>query len=76
MHQSNNDTTVNTWEWTIARTGTSNINFFAWGVYIEGSFSQTYVSNAYGIRPVFYLTSNQAILGGNGSLDDPFMIPE
>ena len=76
MHQSNNDTTKNTWEWTLSRYGFNSGNFDAWIVYSDGSVNHNGVDLTGAVRPVFYLTSNQAYLGGNGSLDDPFMIPE
>ena len=76
MHQSNNDTTKNTWEWTLSRSGDFEGGFLAWSVHGDGYVGENIVRDAIGARPVFYLTSNQAILGGNGSLDDPFMIPE
>ena len=73
MHQSNNDTTKFIHEWTLARRGGGG-RFGAWNVTSGGSVDSDVVYNPHGARPVFYLTSNQAYLGGNGSLDDPFMI--
>ena len=70
MHQSNNDTTKSTWEWTLSRAGANSVGLFA--AWLVNGYA--FVQNPYGVRPVFYLTSNQAYLGGNGSLDDPFMI--
>ena len=74
MHQSNNDTTKSSYEWTLARYGDDVGDFYAWLVPAAGDVYSYYVNSSYGVRPVFYLTSNQAFLGGNGSLDDPFMI--
>ena len=74
MHQSNNDTTKSATEWTLSRIGANGGGFYAWGVTSGGYVSGYRVANTYSARPVFYLTSNQAYLGGNGSLDDPFMI--
>ena len=74
MHQNNNDTTKSSDEWTLSRYGIFSVNFFAWSVVNSGSVFRDNVSSYSAVRPVFYLTSNQAILGGNGSLDDPFMI--
>ena len=74
MHQSNNDTTKSTWEWTLSRRGAYAGEFAAWFVFDVGLVRDDGVYTAYAVRPVFYLTSNQAILGGNGSLDDPFML--
>ena len=75
MHPSNNDTAKSSYEWTISRYGTGGGgNFYAWLVNSVGNVGDSSVYGTYGARPVFYLTSNQAYLGGNGSLDDPFMI--
>ena len=74
MHQSNNDTTKSATEWTLSRRGANGSTFYAWAVTSGGRVSSSNVDYACGARPVFYLTSNQAYLGGNGSLDDPFMI--
>ncbi len=76
MHQSYNDTTKSSTEWTLSRSGAYGGSFSAWFVGSDGYVSDSYVTNSFGVRPVFYITSNQAYLGGNGSLDDPFMIPE
>ena len=74
MHQSNNDTTKYSYEWTLSRIGAIGSNFDAWSVAGAGHVYYSYATISNGARPVFYLTSNQAFLGGNGSLDDPFMI--
>ena len=74
MHQSNNDTTKSATEWTLSRGGAGSGYFHAWHVRSDGFVYSYRVNSACGARPVFYLTSNQAFLGGNGSLDDPFMI--
>ena len=74
MHPSNNDSTKSSYEWTLSRRGAFSGLFYAWYVSGDGGVNNEHVSTAYGTRPVFYLTSNQAYLGGNGSLDDPFMI--
>ena len=74
MHPSNNDTTKETREWTLSRRGANSGNFNAWYVYGSNDVSRYFVTRSYAARPVFYLTSNQAYLGGNGSLDDPFIL--
>ena len=74
MHQSNNDTTKSSYEWTLSRYGAHGGYFFAWIVYDDGYVPYYFVTDSYGARPVFYLTSNQAFLSGEGSLDDPFML--
>ena len=74
MHPSNNDSSTSTDEWTLSRRGASSGYPGAWYVHSGGRVDSSIVYNTYGARPVFYLTSNQAILGENGSLDDPFML--
>ncbi len=78
MHPSNNDTTKSINEWTLSRRGgrydAYSSDFGAWFVFSDGCLDFNIVYNSFGVRPVFYLTSNQVFLGGNGSLDDPFML--
>ena len=75
MHQGNNDSSIDTNEWTMALYGINSSNFSqAWAILASGFVNKNYLTFVYAARPVFYLTSNQAYLGGNGSLDDPFMI--
>ena len=74
MHQSNNDTAKSTKEWTIAYPGCYGNFFFAWSVDDVGNVYRDNVNAGYGVRPVFYLTSNVAISEGNGSLDNPFIL--
>ena len=75
MHQSNNDTTKNIWEWTLSRYGADSDNFFAWRVASDGSVGGDYVRTPGAVRPVFYLTSDVKITsGGDGSLENPFII--
>ena len=74
MHPSNNDTTKGIYEWTLARYGDNGGDFSAWFVFADGYVSGVFVHSANAVRPVFYLTSNQAYLGGNGSLENPIII--
>ena len=74
MYLSNNDATKSSYEWTLSRVGDRGSAFNAWLVNSDGGVYYYSVDDTNGARPVFYLTSNQAYLGGNGSLDDPFMI--
>ncbi len=75
MHQSNNDTTKNTWEWTLSRNGAVSSYFRAWGVSSDGSVDIDYVANMGAVRPVFYLTSDVKITAdGDGSLDNPYIL--
>ena len=75
MHQSNNDTSKSTWEWTLARIGESYGYFLAWYVDIDGCVNSNDVLYEYGVRPVFYLTKNVTALGA-GSLENPFIITD
>ena len=74
MHPSNNDTTKNIYEWTLSRYGTVGGDFYAWPVTPPGDVNYSNVTNSFGARPVFYLTSDTETSGGSGALDDPFMI--
>ncbi len=75
VHQSNNDTTKNTWEWTLSRTGAASGSFRAWPVFSDGSVNSYTVFNSGAVRPVFYLTKNITALGA-GSLENPFIITD
>ena len=75
MHQSNNDTTKNTWEWTLSRRGAIGSDFTAWIVYSVGNVNNSRVDSKGAVRPVFYLTKNVTALGA-GSLEDPFIITD
>ena len=74
MHQSNNDTTKSSYEWTLSRAGANSGDFVAWNVYSYGYVGTYRVHAARGSRPVFYLTSDVTSSGGTGTLEDPIMI--
>ncbi len=74
MHQSNNDSSVSDYEWTLSLIGDSSGDFMAWYLFHDGEVGDSYVDDTYGARPVFYLTSNAKTSGGDGSLDNPFII--
>ena len=77
MHQSNNDTTKSTWEWTLSRAGANGSRHFrVWLVLSDGSVNDFGVDNAFGARPVFYLTIDTKFSSGDGSLGNPFIIAE
>ena len=61
------------YEWTISRTaGHSNYAFY---VHSTGSVGYNSVgSNAFGVRPVFYLTSSVNYASGSGSATDPILV--
>ena len=61
------------WEWTISRdSGYADLSFY---VNATGYVADSYMSrNAYAARPVFYLSSNVAYAGGNGSMTNPIRL--
>ena len=73
MHQSNNDTTSSSYEWTLSRLGGSG-NFYALRVFSVGTVNNDYVSSTNGARPVFHLTSDARISGGNGEYTNPYIL--
>ncbi len=74
MHQSNNDTTSSTTEWTLSRFGDNSGCFNAWFVLSGGYVSADSVGYADGARPVFHLTSDARISGGNGEYTNPYIL--
>ena len=74
MHPSNNDTTKSTDEWTLSRYGDGGGAFVAWDVDSSGTVLYSVVTDFYGARPVFYLTANQVLFSGDGSLNNPFIL--
>ena len=73
MHPSNNDTTASTNEWTLSRYG-YYYGFLAWAVNSDGDVRHLYVAGANGARPVFHLTSDARISGGNGEYTNPYIL--
>ena len=76
MHQSNNDTTKSSHEWTLSCYGAfSGTFYYAWPVRSNGGVSYYSVAGSIGVRPVFYLTSDVKITSsGDGSLKNPFIL--
>ena len=75
MHQSNNDTTKNIYEWTLSRGGAYGGIFIVWSVDSSGYVSHYSEEESLGVRPVFYLTNDVKITAdGDGSLDNPFIL--
>ena len=76
MHQSNNDTTKNSYEWTLSRYGYGPGGAYAaLAVDSRGDVGYNYVAfTTRGVRPVFYLTGDTNLSSGTGSLDDPFIL--
>ncbi len=74
MHQSNNDTTKDSYEWTLSRFGPHS-GWYAWLVNSGGYVNGESVKYYYCARPVFYLTSDVKITSsGDGTLENPFII--
>ena len=76
MHQGNNDTTKTQYEWTMSRIG-NNSSYDVYNVWYSDSSRGVTISDVDGfggVRPVFYLTSDQESSGGTGSIDDPFIL--
>ena len=60
------------WEWTISRT--ADDAYYVFGVNNTGSVNNDVVHFAYGVRPVFYLTSFVNYASGSGTAADPIRI--
>ena len=59
-------------EWTISRDADgSNYAFF---VYSTGYVGRSYAGDAYGVRPVFYLSSSVAYVEGDGTQSSPIRV--
>ena len=76
LHQSNNDTTAHTYEWTLSRSGADSGTFIAWSVNSGGYLGTNSVDLTYGVRPVFYLTNDIIYNSGTGTYTDPYTILE
>ena len=59
-------------EWTISRNVNSASNVF--DVYHTGDVSGADAGSAYGVRPVFYLTSSVNYASGSGTAADPILV--
>ena len=60
-------------EWTMSRWG-YDVNCYAWIVGSDGSVGNSWLTTTASVRPVFYLASDVRIVGGSGTLEDPFII--
>ena len=72
----NNDWLYNSssWQWTISQLAVSS---FAYTVFVVDSFGSVFDADAYDaglVRPSVYLISKTAILGGEGTLENPYEI--
>ena len=79
LHQRNNDTTADYYEWTLSRVGANSSTTSAW---LVGSSGDVFSGQAYdypmpsnaGTRPVFHLTSDVRIIDGDGSYSNPYIL--
>ena len=60
------------YEWTISRYADNAYDVF--NVYYTGYVTYYIANNAYGVRPVFYLTSSVNYASGSGSATDPILV--
>ena len=75
LHLSKSDSGApSTEEWTMSHYGRDGSYCSAWRVDSSGDVGYRYLTNTYSVRPVFYLTSDVSIVGGSGTLSDPFII--
>ena len=76
LYLSNSDSGApSAYEWTMSRYGQiSSGGYSAWNVYSSGYVNGYDLTSARSVRPVFYLTSDVSIVGGSGTLSDPFII--
>ena len=72
----NNDWLYNSsnWQWTISPYANSSDASYVFGVFYPGSVYYTYASRAGLVRPSVYLISKTSILGGEGTLENPYEI--
>ena len=70
--KSNNWLYMGLYEWTITPHSSSSYRVFL--VYYNGYLYYANAAYGYAARPVFYLKSNVALQGGNGTSNDPFIL--
>ena len=80
IHQINQTSIANYWEWVISRDGFNSQfeddQWYAVSTDISGDITSYPVNRLHAVRPVFYLSSNVQYLSGTGDYADPFMIAE
>lgn len=75
LHQSNNDTSVSQYEWTISVYCNGCSHYYANGITPQGTLDALrYNVYANSSRPVFYLTENMKYVSGNGKKTNPYII--
>ena len=70
----NNDWIFNDdYQWTL--TPNSSISYNVFGVFLSGYVDRSYIANgSLGVRPSVYLTSNVGISGGDGTMNNPYIL--
>ena len=58
--------------WTITKASNSSANYISQVGPINSSLTDSFTKQS--VRPVFYLTSSQIIVGGTGTATDPYML--
>ena len=69
----NNDWIFNNdYQWTL--TPLSSVSTHVFGVFDTGFVLSSIAYNSYGVRPSVYLTSNVSISGGDGTMNNPYIL--
>lgn len=75
MHQNNNDTSIDSVEWTMSIYCNGCSHFYANGITSNGTIdSVRYNVDPHSSRPVFYLTDSMEYVSGNGTKNNPYII--
>ena len=75
LHQSNNDTTKSNNEWSFTKESIHNGNLpFNYYFSDDGKLEALPFTASLAVRPVFYLTADDKVSSGDGSLENPFII--
>ena len=68
------DTNTNDWQWTLSPHANSIYADRVFHVYTSGSVGNYYANHSWAVRPSVYLISKTSILGGEGTLENPYEI--
>ncbi len=76
LWNANNDSSApdTSHEWTISRYNSAYSGNIAYTVYSDGRVAWSGVDSAHSVCPVFYLNSEEEIVSGTGTTDDPYII--
>ena len=72
----NNDWLYNSsnWQWTFSPRALSSVAYNVFGVDMTGIVNRHYAYASGAVRPSVYLLSETSILGGEGTLENPYQI--